>query len=52
VANLTANVGGWAVALYKGAAFEQLGLANAIIVALGGQPVRFLQGRPVEHVLR
>lgn len=31
---------------YKGAAFEQLGLANAIIVAVGLEPVRFLQDAP------
>lgn len=31
---------------YKGANFEQLGLANALITAFGGQPVRFLQDSP------
>lgn len=31
---------------YKGAAQEQIGLANAVIVGLGGEPLRFLQDAP------
>lgn len=31
---------------YKGAAFDQPGLLNAIIKAFGGEPVRFLQDSP------
>ena len=32
---------------YKGAAQQQTGLLNAVIVALGGQPQRFLQDAPL-----
>ncbi|HZK06443.1 MAG TPA: sugar ABC transporter permease [Actinomycetaceae bacterium] len=37
----------WAlVYAYRGAAFEQTGLANAVITSLGLEPVRFLQDSP------
>lgn len=35
---------------YKGAAFEQTGLANAVLTSFGFEPVRFLQDYPMNTV--